>query len=248
MKKLLVFLLIFLMLTPLSAAAEEAPYATMYDLYASWNGYPDYVCGVWTETGGMDHLMIGILKDAEAETHKQEILLQIADDSTVTFVDQTYSYKYLRRVQEEISDTYLKMRPVVIVGVGVYENRNCVGVDVLKSKREDAETKEVIAQLTERYGTAIAIEYTGEIVYDTGEVNVTDIGTPPYLLWAAAILLSVGLMVTWLIAKRRRQAVAKLTTGEGVTLTRREVERRVAASVINPPAALEDRVLSETEK
>lgn len=271
MKKILVFLLVCVCLMPLPTAAEEAPYATMSDLETAWRTdrnveRPKNICGVWCE-GSRELMVIGIQNTDEGEAIKQEILDLIADDSSVAFVYQTYTLGHLQGIYlelQELLEPYAELMsgyPKLAIGLSLHQMENRVEVYFEQKFKDDPETRALHARLTEAYGDAIEITYctytnagpyplptVGQHVAVTPDVVVTEPGTPPYLLWAAAVLLPVGLVACLLVAKRRRKAMAQLTTGEGVTLSRRQVEKLVATSTITPPAALEDRVLETIKK
>lgn len=243
----LIFLLAFAAVPTVRAeTTSAAPFQTMADLYASWDEWPDYVCGVWTETGGMDCLTIGIQNNADGEAGKQEILDLIADDSTVTFVYQAYTDEYLRRVSDDISDAYLGGEAGVI-GVGVYSSKNCVGVTILEDKRDEAVTKALVAALAAEYGDAVSIDYSGPVVADVKKgIRVL----PTTALLAVPLLAAVVLFgLLWM--KRRRAMLLQTVGGDTKTVTAplstAEVKRRVSKGV-TPSAALDERVREAIEQ
>lgn len=242
-----VFLIFLLAFTAVPMARAEttsaAPFQTMADLYASWDEWPDYVCGVWTETGGMDCLTIGIQNNADGEVGKQEILDLIADDSTVRFVYQPYTEAYLRRVMDEISDAYFGGDGIVI-GLGIDYSENCVGVTILEDKKDEEATKALIAALRAKYGDAVSIDYSGPIV-----PSVAKGIQAPSLLW---MVLPIAVVLCGLLIWMKRRAML-LQTVDGDTktvtapLSTAAVKQRVSEGVA-PTAALDERVREAIEK
>ena len=108
MKKLTAVLLVLTLLFgfSLTAFAEEAKFEKMKDLNNYWaenDAYPDWFCGVWTETGSLNNLVVAVLDTEEGERGKQEILDLIEDDSSVTFTYGEYSRNYLVSVQHSFT-------------------------------------------------------------------------------------------------------------------------------------------------
>lgn len=170
---------------PALAADETSEYKNIAELYNSWfrnedykYNYPDYVCGVWTETGDMSELVIAVTEDEKGEAGKEEILSLIEDDSTVKFVYQKYSYNELRDLQEEMSD-YTFDLGIGVWGMGVSEMENCLTLDI--ENTESPEMQEFMAECKEKYGDKIAFEVGGAptleadvAILDTEEVIITE--------------------------------------------------------------------------
>ncbi len=170
---------------PAFAADETAEYENMAELYNSWfrnedykYNYPDYVCGVWTETGDMSELVIAVTEDEKGEAGKEEILFLIEDDSTVKFVYQKYSYNELRDLQEEMSE-YTFDLGIGVWGMGVSEMENCLTMDI--ENPESPEMQEFMEECKEKYGDMIAFEVGGaptveadEAVLDYEDVIITE--------------------------------------------------------------------------
>ena len=74
MKKTIIFLIAILLLQtlPIGFSAEEAQYETVFDLLQLWgeNGYPDYVCGIWSNDGSIYNLSVGIVEGEDGEKGK----------------------------------------------------------------------------------------------------------------------------------------------------------------------------------
>ena len=112
---------------PADGIYEEQPvdgkYSTMGALYQAWGGYegyPDYVCGAWSTDGGMDNLTVAVTDDKAGEQGREEILSQLQDHSSVTFTTQTYSYRQLQQVMDEIVTEFETNPPKWLV---LYYNR-----------------------------------------------------------------------------------------------------------------------------
>ena len=107
MKKLAFILaVVMLMLSLCATALADGEYATAFDLYQAWfaqngyeNPYPDYISGVWSADGSMDHFVFGVTDDERGEAGKAEILRLVADDTTVDFAYQNYSYAELLAIR-----------------------------------------------------------------------------------------------------------------------------------------------------
>ena len=137
-----------------SGMSENGTFANSGALFEYWEtvGYPDYVSGVWTETGGMESLVIGITEEG-GDAARQEILALIENDASVSFVTQKYSYNYLRGVQEEIT-AYLRARDLGSWGIGVSVMRGTVEL-FLEHNTDHEETALVIKELMAQYGDVL---------------------------------------------------------------------------------------------
>lgn len=153
-----------------------AKYMTMGDLYQAWFAsgeyeyhYPDYVCGVWTETGDMTELVVAVTKDEAGEAGKQEILSLIENDASVKFTYQSYSYKELRQVQEELS--HFMGDESGIYGIGVYEMDNKVHADIDIS---NPNAEDYIRKFLGQYGDKLVFEAGGGITLDCQSEGLID--------------------------------------------------------------------------
>lgn len=213
MKKTLLFSLILSLTLSVTALADNE-YATAGDLYQAWfaengyeNPYPDYITGVWSEGGTESALVFGVTKDERGEAGKEEILRLVADDSTVDFAYQTYSYAELLAVQREIEPLMGDEYGVYACGIYDMENVLKISIDETNPKAE-----EFMADLFARYGDQIAFEkLDGKTVLLTDTVVDTsrDGGDPTVsaALGLLAVLLAVLLPV--LIRRSRKEANAK---------------------------------------
>ena len=273
MKKILAFGLTLLLLAalavPVSASAgtvyenagetsEPETFANAWALFESWetNGYPDYVSGVWTETGGMEELVVGITEEG-GEAARREILALIENDASVSFVTQKYSYNYLRGVQEDIT-AYLMEHEIGSWGIGVSVMRGTVEL-FLEHNTDHEETALVIKELMVRYGDIVQIE-TGHgpiVTYDLeiGSAVVTDTAVHPgkqLMIWPPMALVLLLVALGAILIARRRTAVMQTATGETVTtggnLTAAQVEDMIKTDAPAPSAELDRKVLSQIKK
>ncbi|MBR5537788.1 MAG: hypothetical protein IKU58_07805 [Clostridia bacterium] len=140
-------------------AAAEGKYATMGDLYQAWGGhegYPDYICGVWSTDGGMENLTVAVTDDAAGEQGREEILSLLENTDSVTFTTLTYSYQELSAIMEEVSAQM--GGDSLIIGCGVYEMDNTVHIMINK----DGEGADAVAKdLAKQYGGKVLVEMTG---------------------------------------------------------------------------------------
>lgn len=121
-----------------AGAREAVPFANAGELYESWYAnskgdelsvYPEGVCGVWSTDGTMDRLTIAVTPDEAGEACKEAILAQVEDDSTLTFTHQTYTYRQLRQLQEELTAYLGDETGACSIGVHEMENRVVIGID-----------------------------------------------------------------------------------------------------------------------
>jgi hypothetical protein len=185
MKKWMLICMIWLMcgvlaLTVGAAQTDALPdghFATSDELYQYWNStyppqYPDYVGGVWTDNGTTYPLTFALTDDEAGQAGKQEILRLIADDASVKFTEVSYSRNLLTQVMDEISHYF--DRGIGLVGLGVYDMENCVGLEIHQDYKNAAETQDLVRDLKARYGDAVKITYTDGYVAMTEDVIATD--------------------------------------------------------------------------
>ncbi len=153
-----------------------AKYMTMGDLYQAWFAsgeyeyyYPDYVCGVWTETGDMSELVVAVTKDEAGEKGKEEILSLIENDDSVKFTYQSYSYKELRQVQEEISHFMGDESGIYGLGVSEMENKVCANIDMSNPNAEM-----YVEKLLGQYGDMIVFEAGNGFTLDAATEGIID--------------------------------------------------------------------------
>lgn len=255
------------------AEREEGVYfADMSELYFYWHSsekneyiYPDYVCGVWTETGDMSELVVAVTKDEAGEAGKEEILSLIENDSSVKFTYQSYPYHELRKIQEEI--TPLMGDASGIYAIGVYEMDNKVHADIDMS---NPEAENYVKKLTAAYGDKIVFEGGSGIVHDiasealsydgaipaTGatETGIVNVGGEESVnnLWVFAVC---GVVVIFAVAvlfivhrARLRQTVTGTYTEKTATLSRKDTERLVAETMEIPSDDILNKLKKEIEK
>ena len=209
MKKTLLFSLILTLILSVTALADNE-YATAGDLYQAWyaengyeNPYPDYITGVWSADGSMDRLVFGVTKDERGVDGKEEILRLVADDSTVSFTYQSYSYAELLAIQREIEPLMGDEYGAYACGIYDMENVLKISIDETNPKAE-----EFMSDLFARYGDQVAFEkLDGKTVLLTDTVvDASRDGGDPTVsaaLGLLAILLAVFLPM--LIRRSRRE-------------------------------------------
>ena len=162
-------------------AADEkiVTYKTMGDLYQLWGmeGYPDYVCGVWSNDGTMDSLTVAVTKDEKGETGKKEILSLIENHESVDFTYMTYSYNELRQVQRGVEEILMRETDAGNLnswGVGVYEMQNIVHADIYG---EDDVIKSIMEECFKLYRDMVSFEtMSGPITWATAEFGPVPAG------------------------------------------------------------------------
>ena len=248
------FFAIFLSLTCLMAvfcpvfAAEtctvppvdgDGKYANMGDLYQAWGGYegyPDYICGVWSNDGGMENLTVAVTGDEAGEQGKKEILSLLKDPASVTFTTQEYSYAQLRQVMEEIELQMGGDSP--IIACGVYEMDNTVHVTLF----ENAENAEAVAgELVKAYGDRVAVELGQTVMTHTILKELGDEQEHGKTLMVILLgLLGLGGLTFAVKRPARVTADGKVVTGGKPS--RAQVEAALAEQTETPPDRVEDRI------
>ena len=211
MKKLLVMILCVMLFFGCAVlVSAEEKYNNAGELYEAWaENLPDFICGVWSTDGGVVNLTFGIQNSEAGNAGKQRMLDLIEDDSTITFVYQKYSRNDLLRIQQEI-DKYMQL-DLGLISTGVYDTRNCVELGILEERKDDAKTKAMIREITDKYGDAVAVEYTGEIVPTV--LTEQTVRTAEVVPIALVVVL---LTFTVLLAVQKRGFL--LQTGNGATV------------------------------
>ena len=216
----------------------DGKYATMGDLYQAWGGYegyPDYICGVWSTDGGMDNLTVAVTKDEAGERGKAEILSQLENPGTVTFTFQTYRYSELQQVMDEITAQMGGDSP--IVACGVYEMDNNVHVTVNESHEK---AQEIALELSQRYTDRVVVEL-GDLMYTTA---LEELGKPepPVDLLPFALLVIVVLTGLLLVKKLPARVTNTGKVVAGGRPSRAQVEAAIAEQTETPPDRVEDRI------
>ena len=216
---------------------DEGKYATMGDLYQAWGGYegyPEYICGVWSTDGGMSNMTVAVTKDKAGERGKEEILSLLENPNSVTFTYQSYSYQELQKVNEAVVKRMIA-GDRSIVACGIYEMENKVHISVL----ETAENAEETAQkLVKTYGDKVMVEL-GSMVFDTTMEETYDRGVPGVLLVLAAAVVLLGITVAVKLPARLTSAGKVITERP---MSRRQVEKLVAKSTEIPSQRLEEQM------
>lgn len=256
MKKLLFAILIASLLLTTSAYAAEKTYDSVGDLVESWgeDGIPEYVCGIYSTFGGTRCLTIAVKDNAEGEAGKEEILSLIEDDTTVTFIYQKHSRNYLTSIMEDLNEYFEKDIGLVYAGTNEYENRVDIGIYEEFAKNNES-TKEMMAELTEKYGDAIYIEYSksryvttytnspffeNELSYHGNSYLSFAIFAAIVLVFGSAILLSV-----------RRKRILVTNTGETLTahpVTKAETKELIKNSAPDFPDSLDRKIYDSISK
>lgn len=230
----------------ISAFAAKTTYQTAADLYDAWGDrFPDYVCGIWNPVGSGNHIMIGIQNNAAGNAGKKEILDLIEDDSTVSFVYQTYTRKELFQIQGKLEKQLNEK--IGIISASVSEEDNCVVLGVDKEKQGNHDTEEQVAALQKQYGNAIRVEYHDNTTELYTEQDHSGFMPVFYGLAAVFILLLFG---SFTVAQRRGSRAALQTSGgktmtTSVRLSRKETENMISKSEIIPPADLEQKMIQK---
>lgn len=259
MKKLIITLIaLALVLCSAVTVAAKDEFATAGDLYQYWSetAFPDYVCGVWSNDGTMESLTVAVQDNEAGNAGKQEILDLVADDSSVTFVYREYSYNYLRNVQDEIFLYFEKDTGLISTSVNQHKNR--VDLGILTDRKDDDATREMLAELQEKYGDIFIVSYYEGICIDDavaeeiGAVIVTTEGSNAPIAQIAVICAVVLLLLAVTVfAVRKKTLTLQTNTGENIstvaTLSVHDVENMVKDSNAEVSSDLELKIMSEIE-
>lgn len=262
MKRTLLMLICILLMFNISitvSAEENAIYESAGQLYEAWvsqNRIPDYISGVWSTDGGQDNLTFCLVKGEAGEKGRQEILDLIIDDSTVTFVYQTYSRNYLYQIQDAVVDAYFDKK-LGLVTAGVRERENKVCFEVHSDYANNSDTLAMIQQVTNQYGDAVYFSYIDS--YPQLVTGTEPASTPPFLVmvnpqkhvmpvsltFAFCVIVMVFLLF---IEVRRRHVFARMTDGSSVSIgkqsfSKKVIEDDIRKANIAPSESLDDRVM-----
>ena len=251
MKKIftLILTIVFICSCSIIASAAEAKYNTAGELYEAWcENLPDYICGVWSTDGGANNLTFGIQDNANGNAGKQEMLSLVKNDSTLTFVYQEYSRNYLLQIQREI-DEYMK-KELGLISTALNEQNNCVELGILKERKDDVATQDMIKEIADRYGNAVTVEYTDEIFELTiGEEQ--SLQSQHFLFYTMGII-AVLLVGMFFVFQKRNVLLLQTNNGATVSATTypstKEVENLVRKTQYDIPSELDQRIMSEINK
>lgn len=241
----------------------DGSFATAEELFQYWEStyppqYPDYISGVWTDNGTSYPLTFAVTDDAAGRAGKQEILRLLADDDSVKFTKQTYSRNALWAAMEDVSQ-YLD-QDLGLVGLGVYDMDNYVGVEILKSHKDNEATQDFLKEIRKRHGDVFHITYTdGYATYSTTLDLITDSAVekdPTHaILWCG--IIGIGLLGTaaliMVVRQRQRRAVAQSSAGTVTIsgekkLTVHETEQVIKGGESAPSDRLEEEILSRLKR
>ena len=251
MKKLFSLILAVVLICSCSiiASAEEAKYNTAGELYEAWcENLPDYICGVWSTDGGSNNLTFGIQNNESGNAGKQEMLDLVKNDSTLTFVYQEYSRNYLLQIQREI-DEYMK-DDLGLVETALDEQNNCIGVGILTERKDDADTQNMLEEITDKYGKAVSIHYT-DAIFDLTIGEEQSLQSQHFLFYTMGIMAVLLVGMFFVFQKRN---VLLLQTNNGATVSTatspstKEVENLVRKTQYDIPSELDQRIMNEINK
>lgn len=236
----------------------DITFATAGDLFQMWEseGYPDYVCGVWSTDGGMENLTIAVQNNDEGEAGKAEILTLVDDDSTVTFAYQKVSVKYLTDAQYQLLPYFEK--DLGLVSAARNDLGNCIDLGILESRKDDPDTVAMLSELTEKYGDIFTVEYVSQPVtslvdyvsLDSAVVTFDEKqnSTQYFAFLLTGVLLIATVAVLYAV---RRRALVRATNAGNVTESKpslKEVETMIKEADCTVPAELEERIMREIDK
>lgn len=262
MKRILLLLICILLMFNFSitaSAEENGIYENAGQLYEAWvsqDKVPDYISGVWSTDGGQDNLTFCLVEGEAGEKGQQEILDLVIDDSTVTFVYQTYSRNYLYQIQAAVVDAYFdKKLGLVTAGVREHENKVCFEVHI--DYAENPDTLAMIQQVKDQYGDAVYFSYIDS--YPQLVTSAEPTVTTQFLVMPnpQKQVMPVGLTFTFcaiaivfllFIEMRRRQVIAIMSDGTSASIgkhsiSQKEIEADIRNADVEPSESLDYRVM-----
>lgn len=251
MKKVFAFILATVLICSCSiiAAAEEAKYNTAGELYEAWcENLPDYICGVWSTDGGTNNLTFGIQDNAFGNAGKEEMLELVKNDSTLTFVYQEYSRNYLLQIQREIDEYMQKGLGLILTALD--EQNNCIELGILEERKDNADTQNMLKEITDKYGKAVSVEYTDAIHLLTADEN-NPWQSQQFWLFAICIF---GVLIVCMFFVFQKRNVLLLQTNNGATVSTtsspstKEVEDMVRKTKYDIPSDLDQKIMSEINR
>lgn len=251
MKKIITLILtiVFICSCSIIASAAEAKYNTAGELYEVWcENLPDYICGVWSTDGGANNLTFGIQNNAAGNAGKQEMLDLVKNDSTLTFVYQEYSRNYLLQIQREI-DEYMK-DDLGLVETALDEQNNCIGLGILTERKDDADTQNMLEEITDKYGKAVSIHYT-DAIFDLTIGEERSLQSQHFLFYTMGIM-AVLLVGMFFVFQKRNVLLLQTNNGAPVSTatspSTKEVENLVRKTQYDIPSELDQRIMNEINK
>ena len=165
MKKFPIILLSVLLILSCSsfAFAEDLQFDNIADLLDYWQAniqnpnnspYPDYVCGIWSTDGSMDHLNIALVEGEAGEKGKEEILSMLKSSDGITFSTLKYSHGTLCGIQNDFLKN-VAWQDKGVFGFGVDEKENVLAVDI---DMNNSFAQGFMNECFDRYGDLIKFE------------------------------------------------------------------------------------------
>lgn len=250
MKKAFIILTALLIsVSVFTGVISAAEYKNIGELFVAWSEihgydvrYPEYVSGVWSVDGSMDHLMVGLTDNEAGRAGKEEILLQIEDDDSVGFTFMKYSYAELFAIQKELAEQMSDDTPFSACGVD--EMKNAVWVYLVE---DHPDTENAMEELWDKYGDRVVFELGSEIVaYTEMKKPAPSSDALPWFIAAASVC---GLLICGFVLIKKRAAVA--SNGEIITekhISAGEVKEICSNALHSPSEALDEKIISSCKK
>lgn len=265
MKKFVSVLMVLILMCAFTFNVSAEQFEKMKDLNNYWDSndaYPDWFCGIWTETGSLDNLIVAVLDTEEGNNGKLEILDLIEDDLSVSFTYGEYSRNYLINIQHSLFTD--EMRELGLSYSAFLDDKSRLEIGILKSFKDNPETMNKLEELKEEYGDIFIVKYTEGVALEESLIYTADIPSiantiitvaeskPDYIVYVA-VFVSVLLSLTCLIfvLKYQRKLMLVTATGETVDayvkLTTKEVERLIESAEADLPSDLEEKVMKKID-
>lgn len=267
MKKWYMLVLCSLLLAALSVSAQAAEeFATAEELCWSWGDnydYPDYICGVYATDGLEEYMTFVLTEDAAGEAGKAEILAQVADQSTVSFAYDKYSYSQLMEVMDGIDAEEAIAAGAMAWGPGKYDpdiQKYMARVTMLIDMSNPAAAG-YMEQLTAEFGDKVYFED------GTGMTLESTIGTAPpeikvpYLdgqveqvtgRWFWPMVVALIALAVFFLWRAHSMRVCQTADGRNVEacarLTAAQVEAAIRRSNFAPNSDLDRRILEQIDR
>lgn len=226
-----------------------------YELFQYWekNGYPEYVCGVWSTNGGSQELTFGILENYYVNGNKAEdlIYLNVRNDSNLTLVYQKHSKNVLLSIMDEIEEQMKKNGTELgITCAGLYDDRNVVELTIKKEKQQNEKTNLFVSYLKMKYGDALSVVFSDEeikytamlnpLIYETKKIEAEN--RKDFFILISALCLGLLMISAFLLGRKK---ILKATTNEEITEDKysiKTLKKEIKETQINVSEKIDEKI------
>ena len=152
-------------------------------------------------------MTFGIQNNEAGNAGMRQILSLLEAEWTVRFVYQEFSRNYLLKIQEEMDGYYRKNLGLITTQLD--DRNNCVIVKIQENRKDSRKTKDMVQEITEKYGGTVMVEYGNtQFPRTLSEAQVSELpSTSDYqpLLWTGIGVIVVSAIILLMIVHRRKK-------------------------------------------